>query len=87
MERRWLSRCGSKGSRWSVMSSTCPYERPPFSKAYLAGECAFERILLRSPEFWQATGICLQLGEAVVAVDPGDQNVILRDGSLIRYGS
>ena len=29
-----------------------PYERPPLSKEYLAGDKPFERILIRPPAFW-----------------------------------
>ncbi len=29
-----------------------PYERPPLSKEYLAGDKAFERILIRPAAFW-----------------------------------
>ena len=29
-----------------------PYERPPLSKDYLAGEKPFERLLIRQPQFW-----------------------------------
>ena len=29
-----------------------PYERPPLSKDYLAGEKPFERIMIRPPAFW-----------------------------------
>jgi len=32
-----------------------PYERPPLSKDYLAGEKPFERILIRQPAFWEDT--------------------------------
>src|SRR3990167_11305244 len=33
-----------------------PYERPPLSKEYLAGEKPFERILIRPAQFWAERG-------------------------------
>lgn len=47
-----------------------PYERPPLSKDYLAGEKPFERILLRPAHFWEDQGITLMLGERVKAIQP-----------------
>lgn len=47
-----------------------PYERPPLSKEYLAGDKPFERILLRPVSFWQERQIDLLLGKRVTAVDP-----------------
>ena len=46
-----------------------PYERPPLSKDYLAGEKPFERILLRPAAFWDEREITMMLGERVTAVD------------------
>ena len=37
-----------------------PYERPPLSKEYLAGEKPFERITLRPPQFWAEHGVTIQ---------------------------
>ena len=31
--------------------SEAPYERPPLSKEYLAGDKPFERIMIRPPQF------------------------------------
>ena len=39
-----------------------PYQRPPLSKAYLKGELARERLLLRPPSFYAAEGIELLTG-------------------------
>jgi len=46
-----------------------PYERPPLSKDYLAGEKAFDRILLRPASFWGERGITLIPGRRVTRVD------------------
>lgn len=46
-----------------------PYERPPLSKEYFAGDKSFERILLRPPSFWAERRIELLLGKRVDRVD------------------
>lgn len=64
-----------------------PYERPPLSKEYLAGEKAFERIYIRPPTFWAERGIDLLLGRTVTVVDPEHKTVALADGASIQYGT
>jgi 3-phenylpropionate/trans-cinnamate dioxygenase ferredoxin reductase component len=63
-----------------------PYERPPLSKDYLAGEKTFERILIRQPNFWKERDVAMLLGKSVEAVDPAAQTVTLSDGSTLGYG-
>ena len=46
-----------------------PYERPPLSKDYFAGEKTFERILIRPLTFWTERQVALRLGCRIVAVD------------------
>ena len=46
-----------------------PYERPPLSKDYLAGERPAERLLLRPPSFWAERGIRLCCGVRIVEID------------------
>ncbi|WP_425230001.1 NAD(P)/FAD-dependent oxidoreductase [Sphingomonas sp.] len=64
-----------------------PYERPPLSKEYLAGEKPFDRILLRSPAFWKERQVNMLLGQTVTAVDPDDHAVATEHGEHIAYGS
>ncbi|MBU0669853.1 MAG: FAD-dependent oxidoreductase [Alphaproteobacteria bacterium] len=64
---------------------TPPYERPPLSKEYLAGEKPLERIMIRKPEFWAERGIDLELGANVSEVDPLAHEVVLGDGRRIGY--
>lgn len=63
-----------------------PYERPPLSKEYLAGEKAFERILIRPTAFWGERDIEMVLGARVTAVDPVARTVEAM-GETIGYGS
>lgn len=62
-----------------------PYERPPLSKEYLAGERAFERMLIRPAAFWRERDVTLLLGRTVVAVDASARRVTLEDGRMIDY--
>jgi 3-phenylpropionate/trans-cinnamate dioxygenase ferredoxin reductase subunit len=64
-----------------------PYERPPLSKEYLAGEKPFERILIRPESFWRDRAIELALGHAVTAVDSVAHQVTTADGRIIGYGT
>lgn len=64
-----------------------PYERPPLSKDYLAGEKTFERLLIRPPAFWDERGITMMTGVPVVAVDAAQHCVMTGDGAMIGYGS
>ncbi|MEG3178323.1 FAD-dependent oxidoreductase [Sphingomonas sp. RB3P16] len=64
-----------------------PYERPPLSKDYLAGEKPFERILIRPASFWSEREITLLPGRRVVAVDAAAHSVTTEDGATIGYGS
>jgi len=61
-----------------------PYERPPLSKEYFAGEKTFERILIRPADFWQERKIDLLLGKRVTNVDAAAKTVTA-DGQLISY--
>ena len=63
-----------------------PYERPPLSKDYLAGEKAFERILLRPPSFWTDQSISLFLGERVKTINPTEHQVVTAKGTAFTYG-
>lgn len=63
-----------------------PYERPPLSKEYLAGEKGFERLLIRPARFWKERDIDLILGRRVCAVDAAGHRVTLEDGSVLGYG-
>jgi len=63
-----------------------PYERPPLSKDYLAGDKSFDRLLLRQESFWGEREITLLLERTVVAVDPAAHAVTLAGGEALGYG-
>src|SRR5271155_953221 len=60
-----------------------PYERPPLSKDYFAGEKSFERILIRPAAQWAQRHIELLPGRRVTAVDAAAHRVSLLDGTAI----
>ena len=64
-----------------------PYERPPLSKDYLAGEKPFERLLIRPPAFWTERELAMLTGQRVVTVDPEAHHVTTADGTNIGYGT
>jgi 3-phenylpropionate/trans-cinnamate dioxygenase ferredoxin reductase subunit len=64
-----------------------PYERPPLSKDFLAGEKPFERILIRPAAFWPERDIAMLIGKRVVSVDPASHRVSTADGETIDYGT
>ncbi len=62
-----------------------PYERPPLSKEYLAGEKTFDRLLIRPETFWAERDVSLLLGRQVTAVDADARSVTTADGAAIGY--
>ena len=62
-----------------------PYERPPLSKEYLAGDKPFERILLRPESFWGEREIDLLTGCRVAKVHAADRKVTLSNDDTISF--
>lgn len=63
-----------------------PYERPPLSKEYFAGEKEFERIQLRPAKYWDEREVTMLLGKRVASVDPAAHKVTTDGGETIGYG-
>jgi len=62
-----------------------PYQRPPLSKQYLAGEQGLDRVYLRPEKFYQDKAITVRTGERVTAVDPDAHSVTLAGGETLVY--
>jgi NADPH-dependent 2,4-dienoyl-CoA reductase/sulfur reductase-like enzyme len=62
-----------------------PYERPPLSKEYLAGDKPFERIMIRPEKFWADKNVEVRLGNGVVEVDWMAHQVVLADDTRLGY--
>lgn len=62
-----------------------PYNRPPLSKKFLSGELERERLLLRSPQFYEQHSVEMRLGVRVTAIDRSAQRLRLDDGDELTY--
>jgi 3-phenylpropionate/trans-cinnamate dioxygenase ferredoxin reductase subunit len=57
-----------------------PYQRPPLSKSYLAGQSGVDDLWLRPAEFYAKQQIDLVYGDPVTAVDRGQRRLHLASG-------
>jgi 3-phenylpropionate/trans-cinnamate dioxygenase ferredoxin reductase component len=62
-----------------------PYQRPPLSKQFLAGEMAAERLPFRHQAFYEQHRVELKLGLPALSIDPGARRVTLADGQALSY--
>ena len=62
-----------------------PYQRPPLSKKYLAGELELERMYVRHQLFYDEHNIDVRLSTRVEKIDRRDQTVMLSDGQQEHY--
>ncbi|NBX58142.1 MAG: pyridine nucleotide-disulfide oxidoreductase [Gammaproteobacteria bacterium] len=62
-----------------------PYQRPPLSKKYLAGELAADRLTLRHPNYFDEQRITRHLGCRAVSIDRSASKVTLDDGQTLEY--
>ena len=62
-----------------------PYQRPPLSKKYFAGELARERLLLRPAAFYAEKGVTLEQNARVEELEPAARRLRLRDGRTLVY--
>ena len=82
---------GQHGFEGSILmigrDSEPPYERPPLSKEYLAGEKAFERMLIRPAGFWAERRVELMLETNVGKLDPAAKALTVTGGETVSYGT
>jgi 3-phenylpropionate/trans-cinnamate dioxygenase ferredoxin reductase subunit len=62
-----------------------PYQRPPLSKSYLAGDSGLDELWLRPETFYTTHEIDLLAGETVTAVDRAGHRLRLASGSEISW--
>lgn len=62
-----------------------PYQRPPLSKAFLAGDLAAERLFLKPPAFYEQQGIDVRRGARAERIDRAGKAVHFADGSAVDY--
>ena len=62
-----------------------PYQRPPLSKKFLAGELAVERLYVKPPSFYDDPDVELHFGTTVARIDLVGKTVIDADKNAYRY--
>jgi len=62
-----------------------PYQRPPLSKKFLAGELPAERLAFRPASFYDDTQIDVRLSTPISSIDRGGSCLRTADGSSISY--
>lgn len=65
--------------------SAAPYDKPPLSKQYLAGEWEPDRLCLLTEDAAAASDIELRLGVAAVRLDVAARQVVLADGTALDF--
>ncbi|MFW2403859.1 MAG: NAD(P)/FAD-dependent oxidoreductase [Gammaproteobacteria bacterium] len=64
-----------------------PYQRPPLSKAYLAGELELDRLFIRQQKFYDDHDVDIRLSTRVESIDAQNRTVKLSSGEKLAYGS
>ena len=62
-----------------------PYQRPPLSKAFLAGKQELRHLALRPAPYYASQRIDFLAGETVAAIDRAGRRVALSSGSTVPY--
>ncbi|MGQ0618371.1 MAG: NAD(P)/FAD-dependent oxidoreductase [Panacagrimonas sp.] len=62
-----------------------PYQRPPLSKAYLAGEVPPERLLIKHRDFYVQSDVELRLGVSVTQIRLADRTLEMDDGGSLAF--
>jgi 3-phenylpropionate/trans-cinnamate dioxygenase ferredoxin reductase subunit len=80
-------RHGGFAGRIALLSAEAhlPYQRPPLSKAFLAGETSVEQLLIRDPESYAKNDIAWHPSTTVTAIDRGTRKLRLADGTEFGY--
>ena len=62
-----------------------PYQRPPLSKAWLAGTSSLDHVILRPAEWYLENEVDLRLGTRVAGIDRAAKQIALGDGAMVGY--
>lgn len=65
--------------------SWLPYQRPPLSKKFLAGELSAERLYFKPKSFYDDPDIKIHLGTRITAIDCNNRSVTADDGNEFTY--
>ena len=80
-----LRRRGYVGAITLVGDEGFPYQRPPLSKKYLAGELGLDRLQLRQPTYFDEQRVELRLGRRAITINRHSKQVQLDDGTMLEY--
>ena len=62
-----------------------PYQRPPLSKQYLAGEQGLDRVYLRAEKFYADKDVDVRMAARAAGIDRDAKTVVLEGGGEIGY--
>lgn len=62
-----------------------PYQRPPLSKKFMAGEIPAQRLALRPEAFYQKNRVNTRVGVRATLLNTREQSLSLSDGEVLRY--
>jgi NADPH-dependent 2,4-dienoyl-CoA reductase/sulfur reductase-like enzyme len=74
---------GFDGAVAVVEESELPYDRPPLSKAYLAGDKPLTALALRPPAWYEEQGVELLTGTRATGLWPAESRVELSSGRVL----
>jgi len=64
-----------------------PYQRPPLSKKFLAGEMELDQLYLKPASFYAKAGVKLMLDTRVTGIDRTARAVVVEGGPPLRYST
>jgi 3-phenylpropionate/trans-cinnamate dioxygenase ferredoxin reductase component len=81
-----LRQFGYVGSITLIGEEPCaPYQRPPLSKAWLAGDVGLDDVLFKPETFWDEHDVTLLTGLTVTRIDTHERNVQCDDGRRVSW--
>lgn len=63
-----------------------PYQRPPLSKKFLAGEIGYDRVELKGEDFYAQANVETHWGTRVTEIDRRNKRILTGDGREFPYG-
>ncbi len=63
-----------------------PYQRPPLSKKFLAGEIGYDRVELKGQDFYAESGVETLWSTRVTEIDRREKRILTGDGREFAYG-
>ncbi|MDG1165743.1 MAG: FAD-dependent oxidoreductase [Porticoccaceae bacterium] len=81
-----LRQCGWEGNITVISDEPhMPYQRPPLSKAYLAGDSSEDKLALRAAGAYEKIDVTFKLGVRVTSIDTQNHQLNLDNGETISF--